>query len=127
MVTRCLRPRLKKRTATAAELRRTLERQLGSPAPAETRAEIAAWLWERGAFPEDEDGATRALPAPPPRRRRGRTALRWAAAAAVALAALAGATFVKRDELPLEKLPLLSRIMELRQDPERLVEGADDR
>ncbi|MDJ0850713.1 MAG: serine/threonine-protein kinase [Myxococcota bacterium] len=127
IVTRCLHPRLKKRTASAADLRRTLERQLDSPAPVETRAEIAAWLWERGAFPEDDGSATRALPAPLPRRRRGRTLLRWAAAAALAGAVLAGASFVKREPLDLEKLPLLSRILEIPAIKERLVEPGDDR
>ena len=128
LVTRCLRPRLKKRTASAAELRRALERQLDGPAPAETRAEIAAWLWERGAFPEEDDGATRALPSPPPRRRRRLvTALRWAAAAVVALAALAGATFVEVEVLPLEKVPLLSQVVERFQGSDDLVEAEGDR
>jgi serine/threonine-protein kinase len=78
LVQRCLRPKPKKRAASATEMRRALERRLRAHAPAESRAEIAAWLWDHEVFEEDAN-LTRAqsiAPAPPRRSR----ALGWAVA-----------------------------------------------
>jgi serine/threonine-protein kinase len=44
LVRSCLRGRAAKRIGSASELRRNLERNLGSPSPADLRAELAAWL-----------------------------------------------------------------------------------
>jgi len=50
LVERCLRAKPKRRFAASAELRRSLERQLGQPSAESCREEIAAWLWERQVF-----------------------------------------------------------------------------
>jgi serine/threonine protein kinase len=112
LVQRCLRPKPRRRPASAAELRRALERQLGNPAPAECRARIAAWLWERGIFDEDEDDATRAAPVRRPPRG-VRPGVRWAIAAAVA-AFLAIAAVTSRVEVT--RVPLLSQLVESHDD-----------
>lgn len=46
LVSRCLRGKAKRRTATAFAVRRELERRLGFPSPADARAELASWLWD---------------------------------------------------------------------------------
>jgi serine/threonine-protein kinase len=112
LVKRCLRAKPRRRPAHTADLRRALERQLGHPAPAESRAEIAAWLWERGVFAAAEDDGTRPVPAVL-RRRGTRRPLRWAAVLALALAAAAAAT----SHVQLEALaaPVLARLNEVAQ------------
>jgi len=50
LIRSCLRPRPKQRVASAAELRQLLERRLGRPPAELCRAQIKAWLWERGVF-----------------------------------------------------------------------------
>ena len=91
LIRRCLQPKAPRRPEDASELRRALDRQLGTPAPAEARVEIAAWLWAHGVFESEvEDDATRMNVKPkPPKRRAG--ILPWASAALVAAAALAAA------------------------------------
>ncbi len=59
IVARCLRAKPKRRFATTAALRRTLERKLGQPSPADCREEIAAWLWERKVFKAEKGETTR--------------------------------------------------------------------
>jgi len=92
LVRRCLHPKTRRRLPTATRLRRELEWQLGAPPPADCRAEIAAWLWEREVFGSEESDATRPQAPAAERRRRGAALLPWAAAAAVGLALLAAAT-----------------------------------
>ena len=96
VVQRCLRAKPKRRFASSAELRRTLERQLGQPSPADCREEIAAWLWERKVF---KAGRGQTLRAP---RARGSRRTRWlrpgiaALAAGIAAMVALGATLERR-------------------------------
>ncbi|MGI9590605.1 MAG: serine/threonine-protein kinase [Myxococcota bacterium] len=96
LIRRCLQPKAARRPEDASELRRTLDRQLGAPAPAETRARIAGWLWERGVFEIELDeeatsDATRALVRPEPPQPRRSSPLPWAAAMLLVTAALGAA------------------------------------
>jgi hypothetical protein len=86
LVRKCLRARPAKRAMTAAGLRAALERSLGAPSAIESRAEIAAYLWDRGVF-RAEDGTTEVRV---PVKRRARVALRGVVRAGIAgtLAAL---------------------------------------
>ena len=72
LVRRCLRGRPAKRTATANELRAALENSLGRPSAVESRAEVAAYLWDRGVF-RAEEGTTEVRT---PVKRRQRVVLR---------------------------------------------------
>lgn len=103
LVRRCLQPKAARRPDDASELRRSLDQQLGHPAPADARRAIASWLWEANVFPEEEEepevpsDATRAAALPEPRSR-GLGVLPWASAAvlaAVALAAAAGTSWLR--------------------------------
>ena len=46
----CLRPKAKQRVASAALIRRRLEKRIGPLSPADLRSELASWLWERQVF-----------------------------------------------------------------------------
>jgi len=93
----CLRARPRRRIASATALVRRLERQLGSPAPAECRREIAAWLWERGVFrARGRETAPVAHAAP---RRRGVVGRVAAVVALLAMVAAAGAIALDRTDL----------------------------
>jgi serine/threonine-protein kinase len=109
LVKRCLRGKARRRLPSATALRRALERLLGSPSPADVRAEIAAWLWSHEVF-DDEAGSTRAKP--PPRRRR-RALAPWLAAAACAAALLA--TAASTTWVSLARLPAVATLLELAQ------------
>jgi len=96
LIRRCLQPKPTRRPEDASELRRLLDRQLGAPAPAETRARIAGWLWDQGVFEieldeEVESSATRAIARPDAPRRRRPALLPWATAMLLAAAALGAA------------------------------------
>ena len=96
LIRRCLQPKSARRPEDASELRRALDRQLGAPAPAETRARIAGWLWERGVFEIELDeeatsDATRALVRPEPPQPRRSALLPWATAVLLVTAALGAA------------------------------------
>jgi serine/threonine protein kinase len=108
LVQQCLRPKPRRRPASASELRRRLERMLGSPSASACRAEIAASMWQRGVFAGESDDGTRAAPARPQRRPLRRW-LGWAAAAA-AVAGLAVAATATRIEV--HSLPLLSSLFQ---------------
>jgi eukaryotic-like serine/threonine-protein kinase len=86
LVRQGLRARPARRIATATDLRIVLERALGRPSALESRAEVAAYLWNRGVF-RAEQGTTEVRA---PARRRHRVALRGMFRAAIAgmLAAL---------------------------------------
>jgi serine/threonine-protein kinase len=97
LVERCLRAKPKRRFATTAELRRALERQLGSPSPADCREEIAAWLWERKVFKAGKGQTARS-----PRARAQRRSTGWGRRALIAagLAVLVAlGLLVERDAL----------------------------
>ena len=79
-------------------MREALERLLGHPSPAECRAEIAAWLWERKVFQPDENETEFVQRAPAARHWGG--PLRWAAALATCAAVLAGADAVRLGVIP---------------------------
>jgi serine/threonine-protein kinase len=111
LVRRCLRARPKKRPGSAAELRRVLERQLGAPAPADCRAAIASWLWERKVFDGAESDGTRMQTASPPPRRR--PLARWAAA----VAAVAGLAAAAANWVEISSLPLVSDLIEIARGP----------
>jgi serine/threonine-protein kinase len=65
-VRRCLRPKARRRTATARELRQSLERRLGNPSPADCRAAIACWLWDAQIFaPRKHETVVRVTPSLP--------------------------------------------------------------
>jgi serine/threonine-protein kinase len=102
LVRRCLRPKARKRIPSATELRRAFEHQLRAPSPADCRAEIAAWLWERKVFVSEQGDATRALafPAKPGRLRPLIPWLAAAAASAILLAAAATTSWVNISSLP---------------------------
>jgi serine/threonine-protein kinase len=84
LIRECLRARPKRRIQNATELRCALERQLGNPSPAECRAEIASWLWERKVFQAGKGETEVIRPAP-------RIANRRPLALGLGLAALATA------------------------------------
>ena len=95
LIRACLRPRARKRLQSARALRRSLERHLGSPAPADCREEVSAWLWDRGVF-DTADDETIVVPRP---RRAGRDRVgrvRWAIAATLGLALAAGTVVTNR-------------------------------
>jgi serine/threonine-protein kinase len=91
LVGRCLRSRAKRRLASAAELRRELEKLLSHPSPADARAEIASWLWKQSVFETRENETVvllvRSSASDSPKR--GRRALALALAASLLAAALA--------------------------------------
>ena len=65
VVRACLRARPAQRPASAAELRRQLERCCAPVDSQRTRAELAAWLWERGVFERRADETVITLVAAP--------------------------------------------------------------
>jgi len=107
LVHRCLRPRTRRRMQTAAQVRRALERELGFPAPAECRREIAAWLGLRKVFGEGEDGRTEVLAAPP--RADGPGPLRWAVAVVSGLLLLFG--LVTQGWIEIDAVPLVAKLL----------------
>jgi len=107
LVHRCLRPRARRRPQTAAHVRRALERALGSPAPAECRREIAAWLGERKVFGATDLGRTEARP--PARRAAGQGPLRWAVALVSGLLLLLG--LVGKGWVEIGSVPLVAKLL----------------
>jgi len=96
LLRRCLQPKPSRRPEDASELRSALDRQLGTPSPAQTRTRIASWLWEKGVFEtatdeEEASDATRAIARPEPPARRRPTLMPWVAATLLAAAALGAA------------------------------------
>ena len=90
LVRACLRPRVKARPASATSLRRVLEHHLGCPSPADSREEIAHWLWQRGIFRPGEDQTVRLPTQPAAALRQRRGAVRRGLMAAAALVLLHG-------------------------------------
>jgi hypothetical protein len=88
---------------SASAVRQVLERLVGPLSPAECRAEIAAWLWERKVF-QAERHETERVSREPAATRRGR-GLRWAAALAACAAVLGGVGAVRLDAVPADLLP----------------------
>ena len=103
LIRACLRPKAKKRLQSATALRGALESLLGHPSPAECRAEIAAWLWERKVFQPDENETEFARRAPVVKGRSG--PLRWAAAVAACAAVLVGIGAIRFGVLPTDLPP----------------------
>jgi serine/threonine-protein kinase len=66
LVARCLRAAPKRRACDPSELRAALERQLGSPSPADARREVAEWCEARKTFPAARSRTLRAAPEPRP-------------------------------------------------------------
>lgn len=97
----CLRPKPKKRMASATALRRALEQCLGTPSPADCRGEIAAFLWDRKVFRKSSEKTLR-VKRPGKRRRRSPGVARWliaiggAGAIAAAVAVGGGVVDLKR-------------------------------
>jgi len=103
LVQSCLRPKPRRRPASATALRCALEQRLGTSSPADARREIAAWLWQRGVFGEDDE-ATEARPLASRAGRRLRPRLLAAAAASLALAAAAWAWEHRAEiDVPLDR------------------------
>jgi cytochrome c-type biogenesis protein CcmH/NrfG len=50
IVRACLRANPKRRTISAAQIRRRLEAELGRPSTVDLRRELAGWLWEHQVF-----------------------------------------------------------------------------
>jgi len=98
VIHRCLAAKPKKRFATTAALRRTLERLLGSPSASDCREEIATWLWDRKVFKSRKGQTARPTRVAPSRRGAWRRRALAAAAAGLVLAALGLA--LERGELP---------------------------
>jgi serine/threonine-protein kinase len=107
LVHRCLRARARRRPQSAADVRRALERALGSPAPSECRREIAAWLAGRDVFAAAGDGATEARPPLP--RRAGMGPLRWAVALVSGLLLALG--LAGKGWVVVESVPLVARLL----------------
>jgi serine/threonine-protein kinase len=103
LIRACLRPKPKRRVQSASAVRQVLERLVGPLSPAECRAEIAAWLWERKVF-QAERHETERVSREPAATRRGR-GLRWAAALAACAAVLGGVGAVRLDAVPADLLP----------------------
>ena len=110
LVNKCLRSKPGKRPLSATSLRESLERVVGSATPGACRAEIAAWMWERGVFQPGEDG-TVAVPRPAPQRRLWRGRLRWAAAVAICGLCAASALLVDRTAPPPWLSPVLANLV----------------
>jgi serine/threonine-protein kinase len=51
----CLRPKAKQRLASAALIRRKLEKRIGTLSPVDLRSELSSWLWERQVFDTREN------------------------------------------------------------------------
>jgi serine/threonine protein kinase len=106
VVRTCLRPRPRRRFSSTTQLRRTLERRLGHPSPADCRREIADWLWEHKVFKTTRGRTRRAEPPKPGRMLRWRSPKRVAAGIAAALVLAAGLTlglgYASLPELGLE-------------------------
>jgi serine/threonine-protein kinase len=110
LVRGCMRAKVRKRIASVTTLRRSLERELGRPSPADCAAELATWLWERQVFDKrDNETVVKvggSLPSAPFRVRRS---IAFAAAATLAIAALGLAALHPelasfREELRVAKL-----------------------
>jgi serine/threonine-protein kinase len=103
VVRRCLVARSARRPASTGELRRRLEAGLGSPSPADARAEIADWLAEHKAFPGRASKTVRRGGEPPARPRALRRVASRVAATVAVLAAIAlavGWVAAERIEVP---------------------------
>jgi serine/threonine protein kinase len=105
----CLRPRAKHRMASAAQIRRRLEKSIGPLSPTDLRRELASWLWERQVF-ETRDNETLVLvSAPREPGSHSRVRRSWlAAAAAVTAALLAYHVAVWREEKAFGLLPAIN-------------------
>jgi serine/threonine-protein kinase len=99
LIRSCLRARPKRRMRSATALRSALERLCGHPSPAQCRAEISDWLWERKVFQVEANATERAQPAPQAERRTSRR-LGWAAAIAGCAVVLAGLGAVGFEAVP---------------------------
>ncbi len=98
LIRACLRPKPRKRLQSAVALRRSLERHLRAPAPADCRAEIAEWLWQRGVFESTEDETVAVVRPEVPRQPRTHRWIRVALGSA-ALALIAGLGITNRIEV----------------------------
>jgi len=98
LIRACLRPKPRKRLRSAVALRHSLERHLRSPAPAECRDEISAWMWNRGVFETAED-ETVALKRAEPRPKRAAKRWRTAAVGASVLALTIGSLVTNRVQI----------------------------
>jgi hypothetical protein len=102
----CLRANASRRPASARELRRTLETNLGCPSPADCRAAIASWLWASGTLEKRPDETTLQWTSPPIRRpSRGPRLV----AAGLVLLAVAAFLLPRLPGEPLGKLASLAR------------------
>jgi serine/threonine-protein kinase len=110
LVTQCLRSKPGKRPSSATALRESLERVVGAAPPGACRAEIAAWMWERGIFRPGEDG-TVGLGRPAPRRGPWRGGLRWAVAVVICGLCAASAALVGRSAPPQWLAPVLANLV----------------
>jgi serine/threonine protein kinase len=84
----CLRPKVKQRLASAAQIRRRLERRLGPLSPSDLRSELASWLWERQLFATRENETVVLVSQPRDERRRWSSPRIWLAAAAAVTSVL---------------------------------------
>jgi serine/threonine-protein kinase len=116
LVNKCLRPKPAKRPPSATALRENLERVVGAAPPGACRAEIAAWMWERGVFEPGEDG-TVAVPRLAPRGRPWRSRLRWAAAVAICGLCAVWAVLAGLPEPPPWLPPTLVNLVTAQEQP----------
>ena len=134
LVRACLRPKARKRLASAGALRRSLERHLGAPSPPECRDAIGEWLWSRSVFeptalhtaplraapsesvPEVDEPVEEAA-VPPTRSLRRAAGLALIAAGAAALAAANGHLEVSRFDWLSRSRPALALFREEPSDP----------
>ena len=84
----CLRPKAKQRLASAAMIRRRLEKRIGPLSPPDLRSELASWLWERQVFETRENETVVLVNPPRDASQHWRPRHAWLAAAAMLTAVL---------------------------------------
>ena len=105
IVIRCLRAKAKQRWESAAMVRAALERHLAAPTSLEAQRVLARWLSKCELIEARDRETVAATPVAP---RRTGAALRWAAAAALAVAGLAWLVATDSLDRALEHLPDLT-------------------
>jgi serine/threonine-protein kinase len=106
-----LRARRRRRVSTARELRRTFERHLGNPSPADARATLAGWLWDAQVFQARENETVVQVNSSFPTERRGARVWILAGLAAVVVAAAAWMSWpLVEERAPVVRLPPIPRI-----------------
>ncbi len=105
----CLKANVKRRAASAAGIRRKLERELGNPSPVDMQRKLAGWLWERQVF-ECRNNETVVQASEPFERE---PSMNWAAALAAAAIVFALSVGVITAKAKIEASPAFEAMLEL--------------